>query len=120
MIRLLTQDERPSWLPLEYGHRKTFPNRTYKFVKGNEIIAIAGFRMCEGNVCLFEGLATNPNESSESRKEAIKALTEYVPRAASRLGYKLILALTSEPTVIQRAKELGWVIVPKTIIAQEL
>ena len=120
MIRLLSQDERPSWLPLAYGHRRTFPNRTYKFCEGSKIVAIAGFRMCEGNVCLFEGLATDPNESSESRKEAIKELTEYVPKAASRLGYKLILALTSESTVIQRAKELGWVVVPKTIIAQEL
>jgi hypothetical protein len=120
MIMLLSQDERPSWLPISQGHRRTFPNRTYKFCEGNRIIAIAGLRMCEGGLCIFEGLATNPDEPANLRHEALNNLTEYIPKIASQLGYELIIALTNEPTVVDRAIKLGWVITQKTIIAQVL
>lgn len=99
------------WL-LEPKSQQDLTARTFMACKGDEVIAVAALRLCEGPACYLESLATNPQASSEDRNEAIHSLTMRIIDVAKVLGYQMLRAQSKVETIVQRAKDLGFEIQP--------
>lgn len=69
----------------------------------------AGFlRRAEGDLGIIEGLIASPESRGRIRSNAVNAVIDEILGAASVHGIKRIMATTSNPAVIERAKKYGF------------
>lgn len=83
-------------------------------------IAFGFLRMVEGGYAQIDTLVSNANYPSEDRHEAVTAVVNELLRVAKYMELNGIICFTKEPSIIARAKELGFHLVDQTIIAKSL
>ena len=96
------------------------PGHTYCAVYKDDIVAIAGLRLMEGEVCFIDSMASNQNFESTVRHEALDLLTKTILDLAKNLGFKKVFATTREECIIERAKRHGFVVSKEKIIVREI
>ena len=77
-------------------------------------------RMVEGGYGQIDSMVTNLDLSSEARNEAILPIVNAVLSAAKELELKGIIAITTDDGVVTRANELGFKIIPQTVLSLPL
>lgn len=107
------------WLPFRV-QAKELPGHTFCAEVDGEIIAIAGFRLMEGEMCFIDSMATNQAIKGEIRNEALDLLTKEILKTAKDLGFKKIFATTTYDCIVKRAEKHGFHVVDQKIIAKEL
>lgn len=107
------------WLPFKV-EAKELPGHTFCAIVKGEIIAIAGFRLMEGDLCFIDSMATNQEVPGELRNEALDKLTIEILCMAKKLGFKKIFATTKEDCIIKRAERHGFFVSNQRVIAREL
>lgn len=112
-------DEINEWLPFKI-EAKELPGHTFCAVVKDEIIAIAGFRLMEGELCFIDSMATNQEVPGEQRNEALDKLTVEILSMAKKLGFKKIFATTVEDCIIKRAEKHGFKLSNQKVIVREL
>jgi len=96
------------------------PGHTYAAIYKDEIVAIAGLRLMEGEVCFIDSMASNQNFESTVRNEALDLLTKTILDLAKSLGFKKIFATTREECIIKRAERHGFKTSKEKIILRAL
>lgn len=81
----------------------------------------AGFlRRVEGNVAQLDCLTSNKHFGSIIRHQGIKLIVDTLINEAKALKLDGIIATTSDQGILKRAKELGFKVIPQTVIALKL
>jgi ribosomal protein L9 len=96
------------------------PGHTFAAVYKDDIVAIAGLRLMEGEVCFIDSMASNQNFESTVRHEALDLLTQTILDLAKNLGFKKIFATTREECIIERAERHGFKVSKEKIILRAL
>ena len=96
------------------------PGHTYCAVYKDDIVAIAGLRLMEGEVCFIDSMATNQNFESTVRHEALDLLTKTILELAKNLNFKKVFATTREECIITRAERHGFKVSKEKIILRTL
>ena len=96
------------------------PGHTYCAVYKDDIVAIAGLRLMEGEVCFIDSMATNQSYESTVRHEALDLLTKTILDLAKNLNFKKVFATTREDCIIERAKRHGFSVSKEKIILRAL
>lgn len=96
------------------------PGHTFCAVIKDEIVAIAGLRLMEGDICCIDSMATNQTFESTIRNEALDSLTRQLLDVAKNLGFKKIFAYTKENCIIDRATRHGFNLTKQKIIVKEI
>lgn len=96
------------------------PGHTFCAVVKDDIVAIAGLRLMEGDICMIDSMATNQNFESTIRHEALDCLTKQLLDIAKDLGFKKVFAYTKEDCIIKRAERHGFVLTKQKIITKEI
>lgn len=112
-------EEINEWLPFKI-EPKDLPGHTFCAEVDGDIIAIAGLRLMEGEVCFIDSMATNQAIKGELRNEALDLLTQEILKTAKTLGFKKIFATTSYDCIIKRAEKHGFKIVEHKVISKEI
>lgn len=122
-IRILNKktdmEEINEWLPYAL-ETKELPGHTFCAVVDGDIVAIAGLRLMEGEVCFIDSMATNQAVKGEIRNEALDKLTVEILTMAKNLGFKKIFATTKEACIVNRAEKHGFVLSDQKVIMKEL
>lgn len=71
-------------------------------------VAVGFMRRCEGGVGIFDSYLSNPDATAEERNAALDEITAGLIKTASVSGFTRILAVTSEPSIAQRAVAHGF------------
>ena len=96
------------------------PGHTFCALYKDEIVAIAGLRLMEGEICYIDSMASNQSFESTVRHEALDMLTKTILDLAKTLGFKKIFAHTRETCIVERAERHGFNLVKQKIISREL
>jgi len=96
------------------------PGHTFAALYKDEIVAIAGLRLMEGEVCYIDSMASNQNFESTVRHEALDLLTKTILDLARNLGFKKIFAHTREDCIVKRAERHGFNLVKQKVITREI
>ena len=112
-------EEINEWLPMVVK-AKDLPGHTFCAVVDDKIIAIAGFRLMEGEICFIDSMATDQSIKGEIRHEALDTLTKEILSMAKNLGFKKIFATTAHDCIVKRAERHGFQVVEQKVIAREL
>jgi len=96
------------------------PGHTFAAVYKDDIVAIAGLRLMEGDVCFIDSMASNQSFESTVRHEALDLLTNTILDLAASLGFKKIFATTREECIIKRAERHGFSVSKEKIILRTL
>lgn len=96
------------------------PGHTFAATLHDRIVAIAGLRLMEGEICYIDSMASNQSYESTVRHEALDKLTITLLELAKNLGFKKIFAHTREECIIERAERHGFNVVKQKIIAREI
>lgn len=99
---------------------KTLPKTGYIVFLGDQPIAAGFLRRLEPCYCQIDTLVTSAHFGSQVRHKAISFLVDELINEAKRLKLKGIVCHTSDKGILERAKSLGFHIVPQTIIALPL
>lgn len=78
-----------------------------------ELVAFGGIRRIEPNLGFMEAYITNPDIEPHVRDYALDSLTENLIERCKDHGIKHILSLTTEPNIITRAQDHGFVVAPQ-------
>lgn len=112
-------DQINEWLPFHVD-AKDLPGHTFCAIVKDKIIAIAGFRLMEGELCFIDSMATDQSVEGAIRNEALDVLTKEILSMAKKLGFKKIFATTAYDCIVKRAEKHGFQVVEQKIIAREL
>lgn len=96
------------------------PGHTFCAVIKDEIVAIAGLRLMEGDICCIDSMATNQTFESTIRNEALDCLTKHLLDVAKNLSFKKVFAYTKENCIIDRAMRHGFNLTKQKIIIKEI
>lgn len=107
------------WLPFKV-EASELPGHTFCAIVKDEIIAIAGFRLMEGEICFIDSMATDQSVDGMLRNEALDKLTKTMLKMAKDLGFKKIFATTKEECIVKRAEKHGFRVLNQTVIGREL
>ena len=86
----------------------------------DKIIAIAGLRLMEGEVCFIDSMATDQSVEGAKRHEALEELTKGLLDMAKNLGFKKVFATTKEECIVERAKRHGFKLSDQKVIVRDL
>lgn len=86
----------------------------------NEAICMAFLRKIEGNVAFLDNLTTNPLISSSVRNKCIDFLVTKIIEEAVNLGFKGLLAYSTDESTLIRSKKHGFLPMPHTLISLNL
>jgi len=86
----------------------------------DKIIATAFLRRIEGNIGLFDGLATNPKMASEIRHHAIELLIKKVFKIAKESGINKMIAYSKDNSIFERAEIHGFTKTPFVLLTKEI
>lgn len=87
---------------------------------GKHPIAAGFLRRVEGGYAQLDGLTSNAHFGSKIRHEGIKSVVTALIEEAKDLKLHGIIATTNDLGVLERAKSIGFHVVPHTIIALPL
>lgn len=107
------------WLPFKIEANE-LPGHTFCAVVGGKIVAIAGFRLMEGEICFIDSMATDQKVEGKIRHEALDKLTIMMLKMAKDLGFKKIFATTIHDCIVKRAENHGFRVLNQTVIGREL
>lgn len=96
------------------------PGHTFCVVVRDEIVAIAGLRLMEGDICFIDSMASNQNFESTIRHEALDMLTNQLLDIAKSLNFKKVFATTKEDCIIKRAERHGFTVSKQKVILKEI
>lgn len=96
------------------------PGHTFCAVVKDEIVAIAGLRLMEGDLCFIDSMASNQTFESTIRHEALDCLTKQLLEIAKNLGFKRVFATTKEDCIIKRAERHGFRLSKEKVILKEI
>lgn len=99
---------------------KTLPKIGYMALYNNTAVAAGFLRRVEGNVAQLDGLTSNAYLGSIIRNAGINAVVKALLDEGKRLKLYGIYATTAEQSILNRAAELGFQIIPQTIIGLKL
>lgn len=112
-------EEINKWLPFKVQAWE-LPGHTFCAIVKDEIVAIAGFRLMEGEICFIDSMATDQSVEGEIRNKALDELTLTMLKMAKDLGFKKIFATTVHDCIIKRAEKHGFRVLNQTVIGREL
>lgn len=112
-------EEINKWLPFKI-EAKELPGHTFCAIHKDDIIAIGGFRLMEGDVCFIDSMATDQSVQGEIRHEALDKITREILCMAKKLGFKKIFATTKEDCIVERAKRHGFELSNQQVIVRDL
>lgn len=112
-------EEINEWLPFKID-AKELAGHTFCAVYKDDIIAIGGFRLMEGEVCFIDSMATDQSIAGEIRHEALDKITTEILCMAKKLGFKKIFATTVEDCIIKRAERHGFKLSNQKVIVRDL
>lgn len=108
-----------AWLPFAVTE-ESLPGHTFGVLYDGKIIAIAGLRLVEGQLCFLDSMATDQAAPAEIRNQALDELTTVICKTAKQLGFKYITATTKEPRIMSRAEKHGFTVTKQILLAKEL
>lgn len=97
---------------------KNLPKIGYIVLFNGHPIAAGFLRRVEGGYAQFDTLVSNPYFGSKIRHEGIDLVVETLLQEAKTLKLKGIIALTSEPTIVTRAKDKDFKVVEQTLLVR--
>jgi N-acetylglutamate synthase-like GNAT family acetyltransferase len=112
-------EEINGWLPKKI-HAKELPGHTFCAVVDDKIVAIAGLRLMEGEICFIDSMATDQSVKGSIRHQALDEITKALLGIAKDLGFKKVFATTKEECIVNRAKNHGFKVINQTVIGREL
>lgn len=122
-IRLIDKkrdlEELALWLPFKV-EAKDLPGHTYCARLDGKIIAIAGLRLVEGEMCFLDSMATDQTAPGPVRNDALDRLVVTIFEKARELGFKYIKACTKEDCILARSERHGFRQSDQKIIVKEL
>lgn len=122
-VRLLNKktdmEEINEWLPYRI-EAKELPGHTFCAVYDENIVAIAGLRLMEGEICFIDSMATNQKVLGQIRNKALDELTEKILLMAKTLGFTKIFATTKEQCIVDRASKHGFKLSEEKIILRSI
>jgi hypothetical protein len=98
----------------------SIPKIGYIALLGQQPIACGFLRRMEGNYAQLDGLTSNARFGSKIRHEGIKLVVEALIQEAKDLKLHGIIATTKDQGILDRAKSIGFNVVPQTIISLKL
>lgn len=107
------------WLPKRVS-AKELPGHIFCAVVDDKIIAMAGLRLMEGEVCFIDSMATDQSVEGAKRHEALEELTKGLLDMAKNLGFKKVFATTKEDCIVERAKRHGFKLSDQKVIVRDL
>jgi hypothetical protein len=84
----------------------------------NEILAAGFLRRVEGGYGQFDTFVTNPYFGSKIRHLALEAVINALLSDAETMGLTGILAITKDEGIKKRALEIGFSVIPHTLLAK--
>lgn len=108
-----------AWLPFLVTAEE-LPGHTFCALYNGKIMAMAGLRLVEGQMCFLDSMATDQAAPPEIRNQALDELTVAICNKAKELGFKFIKACTKEQRILDRADRHGFKTVNQTLIVKEL
>lgn len=122
-VRLLNKkteiEEVNKFLPFQVKSAD-LPGHTFVAIVKDKIVAMAGLRLMEGEVCFIDSMASNSLFEGAVRHEALDNLTKTILELAKNLGFKKIFATTKENCIVERAERHGFNVSPETILIREI
>jgi hypothetical protein len=98
----------------------TLPKIGYIAMIGDQPIAAGFLRRLEPCYAQIDTLTSNPYFGSQARHEAVKLVVDALIQEAKALKLKGIISHTMDNGILMRAADLGFHVVPETIIALPL
>jgi len=86
----------------------------------DKMVATAFLRKIEGDIGLFDGLATNPAMASEIRHHAIELLIKKVFKIAAESGMNKMIAYSKDNSIFERAEINGFTKTPYVLLTKEI
>ena len=111
------------WLYLRDAYipsKDEMPAIGYIAYSDNKPVAVAFLRKMEGNHALLDGIASNPDATSEERHQAIDMVMESVVNTAKELKIKSILGYTRDESTFLRSIRHGFVQSPHAVLVKDL
>ena len=87
---------------------KDLPEIGYIVFDGENAIAVAFLRRCEGNYGFVDSAISNPSISAYTRNKAMQMVSAAVLVHAGKLGIKHMLVITQDNNTAERAKTFGF------------
>lgn len=85
------------------------PDVGFIAMEKNMVIAAGFLRQIEGDLlCIFDGLISNPEATSEQRNLALNLVIIALQKKAKFFNFKRILAWTRDKNTLVRAEKLGF------------
>jgi hypothetical protein len=84
------------------------------------IVAACFLRMLEGGYAHMDTMVSDPTYSSEYRHIALTAITKLMLSAAKHMGLHGILAWSMDESILKRAEDAGFRLLPSTIAVKKL
>lgn len=110
-----------SWLKARgLSYDSTVPAIGFMVCERGEPIACAFIRQMEGSACMLDGLATNPDAPWDMRDTAIDMVVEKILIEAKFLGYKGIMAFSSDASTLTRSARHGFTVKDHVLIVASL
>jgi hypothetical protein len=95
---------------------KTLPKTGYIALQNNEPIAAGFLRLVEGGYGQLDTFVSNPYLGSKIRHEAIEMVTDNLLAAAKEAELLGIIAVSKDQSIIDRALQKGFKIIPQTLL----
>ena len=99
---------------------ETLPKIGFMVQYDAQPVAFGFLRRLEGGYAQFDTFVTDPKASPEHRNEALNLLTEKLINEAKVLELRGVYAISSDVSVIRRAVETGFVLLPQYIVGLSL
>jgi hypothetical protein len=117
LIDMLESNNYPN---IETIQMKTLPKHGYIALLGSQPVAAGFLRRVEPTFAQIDTLVSNRFMGAQNRHEGISKVVENLLEDAKRLQLTGVIAHTNDEGVLKRAAELGFHIIPQTIIGLKL
>lgn len=99
------------------GFKHDVPKLGYIVKEGKSPVCAGFLRMIEGKYCQIDTLVSNPHHSAPLRHKCMNLLVETLINKAKSLKLKGIMSTTIDNSVIMRAVQVGFTVLPHVVIA---
>lgn len=114
----MLQDRKTPWIQdISY---QTLPKCGYIAILGKHPIAAGFLRKVEGGYGQLDTFVSNPYFGSKLRNEAINNIVDNLLQDAETQKLRGIIAITQDESIVNRAKDRNFVILPQVILGLNL
>lgn len=99
---------------------KTLPKTGFMVLMNGYPISAGFLRKVEGGYAQLDTLVSNPYFGSIVRHKAIDLVVDTLIQEAKDLKLHGIIAFTTEPTIVSRAKDKGFKVIEHTLMVKPL